>query len=263
MGKRVRQTISVIPSLFTLANAFFGFLAIAKAIEGDIQFACVLVFLGMVCDALDGFIARLFKTSSRFGVEVDSLADVVTFGLAPSVIIYQVFFNQYELFGIFMASLIMIFSIIRLAMFNVITSEHDEKKMFIGIPTPVSAGTILTYVLFYHDKIFSKELSAIVMFVLVLILPALMVSKFRYDTFPTFNRAAIKSNPAKYIIFFLAVFLILITKGEASFSVFLFIISTGVFRKIVGYFNKDEEEDEDEDIELTEDSLEPEKDKNV
>ncbi|MCB0723691.1 MAG: CDP-diacylglycerol--serine O-phosphatidyltransferase [Ignavibacteriae bacterium] len=258
MGK-VKQTISIIPSLFTLGNAFFGFLAIANAIDGNIDAACYYIFFGMACDALDGLIARLFKTTSRFGIEVDSLADVVTFGMAPSVIVYQVFFDKLGLLGIFFASLPMIFAIIRLAKFNVTTKEDEEKKMFSGIPTPVSAGTLVTYVLFYHNKIFTTQLSTIVMFTLVIALPLLMVSTFKYDTFPQFNRRAIKANPAKFIIFFLAVFLIIITKGEASFSVFLFIISTGIFRKFVSIFTK--KEDGDEEVELEEDTLETEKEK--
>ena len=259
MGQRVKQSINVIPSLFTLGNAFFGFLSIASAIEGNIDRACYFIFFGMICDVLDGFVARLFKTSSRFGIEVDSLADVVTFGMAPSVITYQVFFNQYGLLGIFISSMIMIFAIIRLAKFNVMTKEDEEKKMFNGIPTPVSAGTIITYVLFYHDKIFTHQISTVVMFVLAIALPLLMVSTFKYDTFPQFNRRAIKANPAKFIIFFLAVFLIIITKGEASFSVFLFIISTGLFRKIVSLFTK--KEDLDEEVDIKPDTLETEKEK--
>lgn len=261
MGK-VKQTISVIPSLFTLGNAFFGFFAIATAIEGNIEQACLFIFLGMVCDVLDGFIARLFKTSSRFGIEVDSLADAVTFGLAPSVIAYQVFFNELGLLGIFLSSLIMIFAIIRLAKFNVMTKEDEEKKMFNGIPTPVSAGTMITYILFYHDKIFDHRVSSAVMIVLSIALPLLMVSTFKYDTFPQFNRRSIKANPAKFIIFFLAIFLIIITKGEASFSVFLFIISTGIFRKIVSLFTKKEGLDEEVDLEeeeIDEDKLETKK----
>ncbi len=258
MRRRVDQSTAIIPNLFTLANAFFGFAAIATAIEGSVETAILLIFAGMACDMLDGFVARLLKKSSQFGVEVDSLADVVTFGMAPSVIAYQVYFNQYELFGIFLSSMIMIFSIIRLAKFNVMTKDDDlsEKKMFIGIPTPVSAGTMITYVLFYHDKIFSHEVSSVVMTVLAVALPLLMVSPFKYDTFPGFSPRAIKANPAKYIVFFLAVFLIIITKGEASFSVFLFIISTGIFRSIISLFTK---KGTDEEVDLTPKPVEPDK----
>lgn len=258
MRNRMRQSTKIIPSLFTLGNAFCGFAAIATAIEGNPDVAILLIFAGMVCDMLDGFVARLLKRASQFGVEVDSLADVVTFGMAPSVIAYQVYFNEFGLFGIFLSSMIMIFSIIRLAKFNVMTKDDDltEKKMFIGIPTPVSAGTMITYVLFYHDKIFDHQVSSVVMTVLAVALPLLMVSPFKYDTFPGFSPRAIKANPAKYIVFFLALFLIIITKGEASFSVFLFIISTGIFRSIVSLFTK---KGIDEEVNLTPKSVESDK----
>lgn len=217
-----------IPSLFTILNAFCGFLSLLNAANGDIHHACLFIIYAALFDGVDGIAARLTNSSSRFGVELDSLADVISFGLAPSVILYYSFYNQYNDIGLVLSSLIMIFAAIRLARFNV-QLDGFEKNEFRGLPAPMAAFTIVSYMLFYHDKNFSPELSRIFIIALSVILPMLMVSKFRYHTLPNPSKRALLKDPIKFIVLFIAVALIIFTKGEGSFAFCLFYISSGIF----------------------------------
>lgn len=226
-----------IPSLFTILNAFCGLMSIINAANGDFTSASLFIIYAMLFDAFDGVVARLLNSSSSFGVELDSLSDVISFGVAPSFLLYSIHLKDYEGFGIFISSLIMAFAAFRLARFNVQLVGFN-KNTFSGVPAPLASATLVTYILFYHDKIFSPEISNIFIFSLAIALPLLMVSKFQYDTFPKFTLYAIKKNPAKYIILFIAGVLIIITKGEAAFSVCLFIISTGIVRSTMNQFKK-------------------------
>src|SRR5947208_578205 len=175
MAKRsvIKITRSVIPSLFTVMNLFSGFIAIKTAfMDSDFEKAGWFIVLGALFDTLDGLMARLTHSASEFGVELDSLADVVTFGVAPSAIIYKLYFFQFETIGILIAALPAICGALRLARFNVQLVGFD-KDFFKGLPIPSAALLIVSYVTFHYLKMepsfLSREQFDIGMFIVTIV----------------------------------------------------------------------------------------------
>ncbi|MEO8210535.1 MAG: CDP-diacylglycerol--serine O-phosphatidyltransferase [bacterium] len=218
-----------IPSLFTILNAFCGFMSIINAAKGDFTDASLFIIYASLFDAVDGLAARLTNSSSEFGVELDSLSDVISFGVAPSFLLFSIYMNELGDIGIVLSSLTMVFAALRLARFNVQLVGFDKDK-FNGLPAPMTSITICTYILFYHNKIFSESVSQIVIIILSIALPLLMVSRIKYESLPKPSLYAIKKNPLVFIILFIAIILTIATNGEGSFSFCLFYIFTGIIR---------------------------------
>ena len=128
----------LLPNLFTAASIFTGFYAIALALEGSFVSAAWFIFLALIFDGLDGRVARMTNTASHFGVEFDSLADIVAFGVAPALLLYLYIGESYGRIGIVVSALFIIFGAVRLARFNVTTSRI-EPSVFIGLPIPTAA----------------------------------------------------------------------------------------------------------------------------
>lgn len=220
-----------IPSLFTILNAFCGLMSIIRAADGDFIDASLFIIYASLFDAVDGLAARLTKSTSEFGVELDSLSDVISFGVAPSFLLYNVYLKELGDIGIVLSSLIMVFAALRLARFNVQLVGFDKDK-FSGLPAPMTSITICSYILFYHNKILSQSLSETGIIILSVILPILMISKIKYDSLPAPSIFAFKKNPIIFIILLIAIVLTLATRGEGAFSFCLFYIFTGVLRSI-------------------------------
>lgn len=216
-----------VPSLFTILNAFCGLMSIINASNGLFDQACYFIVYATLFDAIDGLAARITKSSSEFGVELDSLSDVVSFGVAPSFLLYAMFFKDYNGVGMFVSAFVMAFSAIRLARFNISLVGFDKDK-FTGLPTPATALTIISYLLYYHNKLFSKDFSIIAIFVLTIGLSLLMVSKFKYPTLPRFSGRSVKEHPFEYIVLISAVIVSIYSKGQAVFFIFLLYITAGV-----------------------------------
>lgn len=229
--------LNFIPSLFTVLNLFSGFLAIVSASLSNFDQACYFILFAALLDMFDGIAARFTHTSSKFGVELDSLADLVSFGVAPSFLLYKAYFINLGGFGVALSSLIMIFAALRLARFNAQLVGFD-KHYFNGIPVPIAAVTVSAFFLFYFNKNFNISVSEIFIFFIVILLPLLMVSKFKYDTTPKFSLKEIKKHPVKFAIIIISVILIIATKGEGLFAFCLFYISSGIFRSIKNYLKK-------------------------
>jgi CDP-diacylglycerol--serine O-phosphatidyltransferase len=197
----------------------------------------MFIIYAALFDAFDGVVARFTGTSSRFGVELDSLADAVSFGAAPSFILFKAYFYSLDGFGIALASLVMIFAALRLARFNTQLVGFD-KNYFTGVPAPLAALTISAFFLFYFDKNFNHHTSEIFAYVLAVLLPALMVSKFRYDSTPKLSLREIKKHPVKFIIIFLVAVMVVLTRGDGLFAFCLFYLSTGIFRGAMNVVKK-------------------------
>lgn len=220
-----------IPSLFTVLNAFCGFMSLVHSSHGDFDNAALFIIYASLFDAVDGIAARLTRSASRFGVELDSLSDVVSFGAAPSFLIYNIYLYELGDIGMVISSFILIFAALRLARFNVQLTGLDKEK-FSGLPAPMSAFTVCTFVLFYFDKILSRDASIAVLFALAVLLPVLMVSRIKYDTLPKPSIASVKKNIIPYSVLLIALILVIVTKGEGSFSFCMFYIFSGIFRSI-------------------------------
>lgn len=232
---RFRVTPSVIPNLFTAMNMFSGFFSIISASQGNFIYAAWLIIIAAIFDTLDGFMARLTKSSSELGVELDSLSDVISFGAAPSFLLYTTYFHQFETFGVLISSLPLIAGGFRLARFNVQLVGFD-KKYFTGLPIPASALTIVSFILsFYNDGFGETEKQLIIP--MVLILSFLMVSKVKYDTLPKFSLREIKRNPLLYIAYLIALVVLILYTVKGLFFIFVFMIVFGIFRQIFKYFS--------------------------
>lgn len=225
---RLKITPSVIPNMFTALNMFSGFLSIIYTSQSNYIYAGWLIIVAAIFDTLDGVMARLTKSSSELGVELDSLSDVVSFGAAPSFLVYQFYFYQFDAAGIIISSLPLIAGGFRLARFNVQLVGFD-KKHFTGLPIPSAALTIATFILsfgssnysFLHDKILLP---------MVLILSFLMVSKIRYETIPKFSSQNIKEKPLQFIFIFIALIAIIIFNVKGLFFSFVAMILLGIIR---------------------------------
>jgi CDP-diacylglycerol---serine O-phosphatidyltransferase len=175
--------VYLVPNLLTTGNLFSGFYAIIAVLNSHPVAAAIAILVAMIFDMLDGRWARLTRTSSRFGFEYDSLADVVSFGVAPGLLIYTWALRGYGRLGWVAAFLILACAALRLARYN---SEQgsSEAGHFNGLPTPASAGLIASLVLM-DDRFLQlgKEVKPLLIVALIYVLAFLMVSTFRYSKF--------------------------------------------------------------------------------
>ncbi|MFZ1683790.1 MAG: CDP-diacylglycerol--serine O-phosphatidyltransferase [Candidatus Zixiibacteriota bacterium] len=172
----------IFPNTFTMANAVFGFLAILEAIEGRVTSACWFILLAALMDGLDGKIARLSGGSSQFGIELDSLADFLSFGVAPAVILYSIKLNDLGKWGWIISVIFIMAAAYRLARYNVL-ADSDEKKDFMGLPVPMAAMTLVSYIIFSYKIFGGLEYSEVLVSMIVLF-AILMVSQVQYDAMP-------------------------------------------------------------------------------
>ena len=190
-----------LPSIFTLINLFLGFLAIINTMAGHYYVACYIILAAGAFDSVDGKIARLIGISTNFGKEIDSLADMVSFCLAPSILVYSLYTqNMPGITGELIASAPLIMGAIRLARFN--TEVYDEQPAyFTGLPTPMNALSIASLVLFIeHFKIDNPEYSQPrLLLPLILSLSYLMVSRVHYAKFPLLNFNSGRQNTLRLL----------------------------------------------------------------
>lgn len=221
-----------IPNIITLANLFSGCIAITMAFEGNFLGVVIWVLIAAVFDFFDGFAARLLKVSSKLGVELDSLADVVSFGVAPSVAVFILLkdFTLYPdfLFPIqdyipYIAFLIPVFSAYRLAKFNIDTRQTTS---FLGLPTPANGLFWVSYVYAVHAQTTENNYFLYLTIGLVVLLSLLMISEL-----PMFSLKIQKGNPkvnrrqSIFIVLFSAAVITLGISGIAWGIVFYILLS--------------------------------------
>lgn len=177
----------VLPNLFTVSSIFCGFYAITLCVSEEPNFlwrAAIAIFFGMFFDMFDGRVARLTKTQSEFGVQLDSLADLVSFGVAPAVLLYSWMLKGLDFVGLFVGFLYTACGALRLARFNVLAArEPGSSKYFLGLPIPLAAGTVVALVLSSHQIENAAFPNPVAVAVITVILALLMVSNVRYRTF--------------------------------------------------------------------------------
>lgn len=180
----------VLPNLFTVSSIFCGIysltLSSGEATGEQLYKAALAIFFGIFFDAFDGRVARLTKTQSEFGVELDSLADVVSFGVAPALLVYKWALAPLGTLGIFAACAYASCGAMRLARFNVLAhrSGGHSSPYFVGLPIPLAAGTLVSLVIAYHGVgASSEDLGSQPVLAVVLVLSYLMISNIHYRTF--------------------------------------------------------------------------------
>ena len=226
------QGIFLLPSLLTTGNLFCGFFAMILTVQGRYPEAVLAIYVAMVMDLLDGRVARLMKATSQFGVEFDSLADVVSFCVAPGFLVYSFALSQLGRPAWFGAFLFVICGALRLARFNVQTGTVD-KRFFVGLSTPAAAGAVASTVMLL-DKFELDRWQLTLIAVGTYGVALLMVSTFKYWSFKEVTFA--RRHPAQALLVVVLGIMIVATHPE----LFLFLIFMGyalsgpVRRLIVG-----------------------------
>ena len=228
-----KQFLYILPNIFTAASAFVGIVAVIAASKGKFDLAIVYIFLSLILDGLDGRVARLTGTSSKFGVEFDSLADIVAFGVAPAMLFYFSIGHDFGRIGITIAALFVVFGAIRLARFNVTTGTYDP-SVFIGLPIPTAAVTLSLLIGIYEKYEIFKDCGLIVIF-LSFILSVLMVSNIR---FPSFKKMSFKGKNSMKILVCLIIFFGFLYLCPLEISAILFIsyVSYGIKRAVYNFW---------------------------
>lgn len=183
--RRLRRGIYLLPSAFTMGNIFLGFWAVILGLRGEFGVAGLAVATAAVLDGLDGRIARLTGTESEFGREFDSLADVLTFGMAPALLAFLWGLHEFPRLGWLVPLFFVVCGATRLARFNVQTKVID-KRYFAGLPIPAAAGTVASVLFFDPERDWRTWMAAGLLVAMGLI-GLLMVSTFRYRSFKEFD----------------------------------------------------------------------------
>lgn len=226
----MKITRAVVPSLFTILNMFCGLMSIIYTGQGAYVLAAWFIILAALFDALDGLMARITRSASAFGIEFDSLSDVISFGAAPAFLVYAVHLQTLETIGVLLSSLLLVFGAMRLARFNVQLVGFD-KEYFVGLPIPSSAVTLASFILMFYDN--ESGLNSVARQILpamIVILSLLMVSRVKYDALPEFTRRGIKKHPWRFMVFMAGLLAVIVTRGEAIFPYFVFFVLSGPIR---------------------------------
>jgi CDP-diacylglycerol---serine O-phosphatidyltransferase len=185
----IRQVVVVMPSAFTLGNLFFGFWAIVSAFNGNFRWAGWFIVFAGILDMLDGRVARLSGTGTRFGAELDSLVDLISFGMAPALLMYFLDFSNAGRFAWILCYIYVVAVALRLARFNVLSAGKPSTGWFNGMPSPSAGMTLAVYYPFsqtnwYRASLAYLDLQHQGLVVLMLLLAVLMVSNVKYPKFP-------------------------------------------------------------------------------
>jgi CDP-diacylglycerol---serine O-phosphatidyltransferase len=200
-SKRVRRGAYLLPSLFTMGNMFCGYCCIVYAIRGEFATAAPFIGFAMVLDMLDGRVARMTGATSDFGIEFDSLADVISFGMAPALLSFMWGLQPLGRIGWAASFLFVAAAAVRLARFN-IQSGSQDKRYFVGMPSPAAAAVPAATV-FAYPVGFQTPAHAIAVIAMVVVPAMLMVSTIRFRSFKTFDLQSRRSYPV-LILFALA-----------------------------------------------------------
>ncbi|MBD3275329.1 MAG: CDP-diacylglycerol--serine O-phosphatidyltransferase [Candidatus Marinimicrobia bacterium] len=230
---------AMVPSLFTLFNLLAGFWAIVSIFDGQYQRAVWLIFFAGVFDGLDGKLARFIGSSSDFGIELDSMADVVSFCAAPSLLIYRLYTMDLGALGVLIAFFPLMFGAIRLARYNVQTTDNPL-PYFIGLPTPVNAVAIASFPLFYFSWNGTAGNSSVFLPYMIC-LSFLMVSHIPYAKLPRFSLEMDVPNLLKLSGMVASIVALILFPAKAMLLLSLLFVLSGILRWMAGT----EQEDDD------------------
>lgn len=226
----MRITRAVVPSLFTVLNMFCGLMSIIYTGQQDYIVGAWFIILAAIFDTLDGIMARITKSASAFGIQFDSLSDIISFGVAPAFLVFAVHLHSLNGLGVILSSLLLIFGGIRLARFNVQLVGFD-KEYFIGLPIPSSAITVASFVLLFYDNIMGLNgLTRSFLAPMVVVLSLLMVTRIKYDALPEFTKRGIKKHPWRFMTISAGFVAVVATRGTAIFPVFVLFVLSGPLR---------------------------------
>lgn len=229
----VHKGVYILPNLFTTASLFSGFLGLLWAASGEYEACAMAILFSALMDGLDGKVARLTNTASEFGVQYDSLCDLVAFGVAPAFLVWNWQLKQFGRLGIAVAFLLAVCGALRLARFNISTAV-TSKKFFTGLPIP-AAGCTLAAMVFFQPYVPDQLMHAFPAFTLgvTFVLSFLMVSRVRYASFKEYG--LIKAHPFSSMV--TAILLFVLVSSEPKLLGFLvfagYLISGPVYTFVI------------------------------
>lgn len=212
----VKKGVYIVPNLLTTGTLVSGFYAIIASLKGEYIVAAIAVMVAFFFDGIDGRVARLTKTTSRFGVEYDSLADLVAFGVAPAILVFSWALQPFGRFGWLATFLYVACGALRLARFNV-QFDTAEPRAFRGLPIPMAASLIMASV-FLLFEMGEEETRHISLLILIYALAFLMVSNIRYPSFK--NVELLKQKPFSALV--VMVLIIVVVVAQPAIMLFIF-----------------------------------------
>jgi len=235
--ENLRKGVYLLPNLFTTGGLFSGFYSIVATVNGRYDTAAWFILVAGIFDALDGRVARMTNTTSRFGVEYDSLADLVAFGVAPGLLMYMWALKPFGKLGWLAAFLYVVCGALRLARFNVQVNTVESKR-FLGLPIPAAAGMVASCVLlFYYFGGSGAIVRKVSILLLIYILAFLMVSGIRYYSFK--DPELVKRQPFSFLV--LAIFLIMVIVARPELMLFTIAVTytaSGPIGKLLSLFRR-------------------------
>ncbi len=243
--------VYLLPNLFTMGNLFCGFFAIISAIRGDYATAATAVVVANLFDILDGKVARMMKATSQFGMEFDSLADLVSFGVAPALLIFQWSLSSFGRCGWLAAFLFVACGVLRLARYNVQAASLD-KGIFNGLPIPAAASMLATTVLIADHLGTAGIERNIILLLLCYTLAFLMVSSVKY---PAFKESLFQGRAPFFALVMMAmIFIVIAAEPQVSlFVLALFYVFSGpvnVLLRLAGILGRRPREREEREVPL-------------
>ena len=246
----LKKGFYILPSLITCGSMAFGILSIVSSIGGHFIRAAWLLVGALACDIFDGRIARMTHTTSAFGVQLDSFSDLVSFGMAPAIMMYLMVLHPMQRIGIAIAILFVLCSALRLARFNVLAQKDIVHKNFVGLPTPASAGVLISFVLSYelvgpegyalNPKTIPILMNTMPAFfkaipIVMIILSFLMVSNVPYFSFKKVVLPRVWSIQL-LVVLIVVVLLILVYPQNIFFIIFSVYALSGIIVFIIQFF---------------------------
>lgn len=213
--RRIKKGVYLLPNLLTTASLYCGFYSVIASMKGNFSLAASSILIAFVLDILDGRIARVTNTVSRFGTEYDSLSDLVAFGVAPSLLAYTWALALYGRWGWMAAFLFVVCGALRLARFN---TQIIESKIFNGLPIPAAAVVVATGVLLFYYLGGAGKFNNLSVLIALVILSLLMVSNIKYYSFKDLNFFSRKP----FMSFVLIVLILIIVAAEPQVMIFTF-----------------------------------------
>lgn len=236
----MRNIKGIFPGIFTVGNMFCGFVSIRCSFDGEPIYAAWMIILAGFFDALDGKVARFAGSTSRFGVELDSFADLISFGIAPAVLFYNLHVYPLGKWGWILGFVFVMCGAFRLARFNLQQSKLEEKLPYMGLPIPTAAITLVSYVLFCNE-IWGTVRFPKALITMIIAFSGLMVSGIEYETLPKFSFSDRKNKiKLMYVLVFLVV--LIINPRLALFPFGLLYILSGLVKGAYELFHAEKQE---------------------
>jgi len=232
----MRKGIYILPNTLTLCGMFFGFYAILASLKGNYLHASWAIIFATVFDGLDGWVARLTHSTTRFGIELDSLSDLVAFGVAPAVMLYKWALAPFGRVGLAFAFLFLACGALRLARYNV-QMGSAESKAFTGMPIPAAATIVSTLVIFHHEMWEALPGKNIYILFLTIILAVLMVSTLRYHGAKELDFS--KRKPFWILVAIVIVFTIIVIHPPVALFLFAMVyLFGGIIENVILFYRK-------------------------